>query len=55
MEERDLKREENDLETITNIMQAKDGEINIYKTYCQTVDADIKSLKENLKGSISLI
>ena len=36
-------------------MQAKDGEINKYRTDCQMVDAEIKSLKEKLKGNITLI
>ena len=55
MAEKDLKRAQNDLETVTKIMQAKDGEINKYMTDCQTTDVEIKSLKEKLKGNISLI
>ena len=50
-----LKKAQNDLETVTKIMQAKDGEIDKYRTDCQTANAEIKSLKEKLKGNINLI
>ena len=54
MTERYLKRAQNDLETVTKIMQAKDGESNKYRTNFQTTDPEIKNLKEKLKGNISM-
>ena len=55
MAERDLKRAKNYLETLTKIMQAKDGENNKYRTDFQTANVEIKILKEKLKGNIFLI
>ena len=37
------------------LMQAKEGEVNKYKSNFQTAYDDIKSLKEKLKGNITLI
>ena len=36
-------------------MQAKDGEIDKYRVDCQTINAEIKSLKEKFKGNITLL
>ena len=55
MVENDLRKAHNDPETVTKIMQAKDGEIDKYRKYCQTTNAETKSLKERLKGNITLI
>ena len=55
MVERDRKRAQADLETATKIIKATEEEVSKYKMDCQTADAEIKSLKEKLKGNISLI
>ena len=47
MAEKDLKKAQNDLEIVTKIMQAKDGEINKYMTNCPKNDFEIKSIRRN--------
>lgn len=55
MAERDQKKAQTDLETASKIIQAAENEASKYKMDSQNIDAEIKSLKENLKGNISLI
>ena len=55
MAEKYLKKAQNDMERVTKIMQAKDGEISKQRTDFQITDAEIKTLKEKLKGNITLI
>lgn len=55
MAEIDLKKAQRELDTMMKIMQAKEGEVNKYKSNFQTAYDDIKSLKEKLKGNITLI
>ena len=39
MAEKYLRKAQNDLETVTKIMQAKDGKIDKYRKDCQTANA----------------
>ena len=55
MAERDWKKAQADLEIATKIIQATEGEVNKWKMDYQNFDAQIKNLKEKLKGNISLI
>lgn len=55
MEEIDLKKTKRELDTMMKIMQAKEGELNKYKSNFQTTYDEIKILKENLKGNITMI
>lgn len=55
MAEIDLKETQSDFDTTMKIMQEKEGELNKYKSYCQTTYDEIKNLKEKLKGNITLI
>ena len=55
MAERDQKKAQAYLEIATKIIQAAENEASKYKMDSQNANAKIKSLKEKLKGSISLI
>ena len=55
MAERDRKKVQTDLETASKIIQAAENEASKYKMDSQNANAEIKSLKDKLKGNISLI
>ena len=55
MAEGDLKRAQSELETATKIIRTLENEVKVNKQTFQKVEAEIKDLKEKLKGNISLI
>jgi len=55
MEKKYRKKAQANLDTATNIIQVTGGEVSKYKMDYKNFDAEIKSLKEKLKGNISLI
>lgn len=55
MAERDRKRAQTDLETTTKLIKVIEDEADKYKLDFQNAEAEIKNLKERLKGNLSLI
>ena len=46
MAEMDLRKTQSDLEALTKIMKAQEGEVSKYRSYFQITNSEIKSLKE---------
>ena len=55
MAERDRKKAQADLETASKIIQVAENEASKYKMDSENANAEIKGLKEKLKGNIYLI